>query len=747
LSFDRGESTHAPVEVTRADSQPPLMVQPPAELHAAIAGLALGGAERIVLDWAERIRPPWTPHIITLRDHVHEWRVPASVKITRLGGVDVLPQLIRLGRAIAQSAVPVCACHLLTGSERQAVASGGAFVVPVIHNAEPGWLESASTFAASSHVIAVSDASADDVRRTRNGCRVSVIRHIPRQRDFAPDARARWRAAWRIPNDARVIGMIGGVKAQKDYPFAVRLLRGLLDRRDVYLVIVGGPVGKQGRCAWEAILAEMVRHDVRHRLAMPGFVRDAGACLPALDLLLNTSDYEGLSIATLEARIHGIPVVASRVGGQSELGQDALTLVDKGASIETWIDVVDQALGSRPATPAWRAFPSHRLWTLANIARPFQATDRVLIVTANLNAGGAQRSLVNLLSALTGIEAEVAVTGDSTADYFARELAAAGVRVSRTAATRDPFDHAEQLIQKTCGERFGLVCFWNVDPKIKLLVAKMLAFTDAALVDVSPGPSSFGELRAASKFAELIAFPEQQYYQRLDRLVLKYRGPAPPSCAGKVIVIPNGVAASPRVKASYEVGPDVGRVVVNGRIAPSKFVIEIVEAMDLVRHRIPSAELHVFGSVEPRHADYAHAVLRRAGSTLGRHTFFHEPGSRTMDVLPDFDVFVVLGENQGSPNALLEALSAGMPCIANDDGGTREQLLHEETGLLVTDRVPSTLAQAIERLLLDRELARRLGVSGRHHVLASFSIDVMASRYQQLFESLIDRAAEREATA
>src|SRR5262245_1160975 len=236
------------------------MVQPPAELHVAIAGLALGGAERIVLDWAERIRPPWTPHIIALRDHVHEWRVPASVKITRLGGVDVLPQLIRLGRTIAQSAVPVCPCHLLTASERQALGSSGAFIVPVIHNAEPGWLESASAFAASSHVIAVSDACADDVRRARLGRTVSVIRHIPRQRDFAPDARARWRAAWRIPKDARVIGMIGGVKAQKDYPFAVRLLRGLLDRRDAYLVIVGGPVGKQGRSAWAAILAEMARH-------------------------------------------------------------------------------------------------------------------------------------------------------------------------------------------------------------------------------------------------------------------------------------------------------------------------------------------------------------------------------------------------------------------------------------------------------------------------------------------------------
>src|SRR5687767_14484241 len=65
--------------------QPPLVAGAPAELHAAIAGLALGGAERIVVDWARRIQPPWTPHLIVLRDHTHEWPVPPAVRVTRLG--------------------------------------------------------------------------------------------------------------------------------------------------------------------------------------------------------------------------------------------------------------------------------------------------------------------------------------------------------------------------------------------------------------------------------------------------------------------------------------------------------------------------------------------------------------------------------------------------------------------------------------------------------------------------------------
>jgi glycosyltransferase involved in cell wall biosynthesis len=126
---------------------------------------------------------------------------------------------------------------------------------------------------------------------------------------------------------------------------------------------------------------------------------------------------------------------------------------------------------------------------------------------------------------------------------------------------------------------------------------------------------------------------------------------------------------------------------------------------------------------------------------------FHGAGARTLDALADYDAFVVLGQDQGSPNALLEALAAGLPCIANDDGGTREQIQHEHTGLLVADRSSSTLAAAITSVLVDRGLAARIGAAGRAHVLGSFNLERMVSRYAQLFESFGASAATREKTA
>jgi len=722
--------------ITVLINQPPVLTAPAGELTAVVGSLSIGGAERIVLDWAARVHPAWSVHVVVLRDTPHEWAVPPSVRVTRLAGAAVLGALKRIGRALADSACPVALCHLLTEAERAALRAGGAIVVPVVHNAREGWIEDAAALAGAPHVIAVSNAAATDLRTGGCAAPISVIRHLPRPRRFARDARTAWRRAWRIPDEATVVGMIGAVKPQKDYPLAVRVLRRLLDDRDVYLAIVGGPVGRHGRDAWQAVLDAVNAVGVRNRVAMPGFVPDAAATLPAFDVLLNTSRYEGTSIASLEALVYGVPVVASKVGGQGELASDGMTLVERDAPIEVWGASVLAALDRRAPFPAWTGFPSYRLWTLAHLVRPFAPDDRVLMVTANLNAGGAQRSLVNLAAALRGARVEIAVTGESTADYFFAALRRAGVDVWRPAAGRDAFDHAERLVEHVCAERVGTVCFWNVDPKIKLLVAKALAFTDVSLVDVSPGPNSFDEMRRAAEFARLIAFPEVDFYARLDRLVLKFAGSAPPAAqADRIAVIPNGVPAPARVKASYALVA-APRVVVNGRIAPTKFLVEIVQAMAIVRQSVPRAELHVLGGAEPRHRDYAESVRQAAGEALDRTVFFHGAAGDTVDRLADYDAFVVLGREQGSPNALLEALAAGLPCVANDDGGTSELIEDGRTGLLLRDREPEALAASIARLIADRALAERLGRAGREHVLRSFSMDAMAARYASLFASL-----------
>jgi len=720
--------SHEPAAI--APRQAPLLALAPTMLNAAIGSLALGGAERIVLDWARAMAPRHRVRLLVLREAAAAWPAPEGVEILRPG----TQSLSAIGARLAEGGNPVVLCHLLRDHERRALADGGAEPVPVLHNARDGWIDSVDALLCEPRVFLVSRAAEAELADAGHRGARGVLRHLPRKPAIEAGARRAWRERWAIPQDATAIGMVGGVKPQKAYPRALRVFDALLARRDAYLVILGGPVGRDGMAAWNALIEQARRLGLEDRVRVPGFVREASRCLSAFDLLLNTSRYEGVSIAVLEAVAAGLPVVASRVGGQDEVESPGLHLLPFDAALEDWAAAIDERLGIRPDAPRWLRFPTHRLWTLAHLARRFEPGDGTLFVTANLNAGGAQRSLVNLARALSGTRAfEIAVTGESTATAFLEALESDGIPVSRTALGRDCFDHAEALIRHITARRPSAVCFWNVDAKIKLLLVKMLRHTSLALVDVSPGGHAFEEMEATSDFQQWIAFDERDYYARLDRLVLKYRSPPPGGHRPRMRVIPNGVAAPARVKPVFGT---TRRIVMSGRLAPTKHLVEALEAMTVLWRRCPDAELHVIGLAEPRHADYADRVAAQAGDELGRRIFMRGAAFDAPELLADYDAALVLGTHQGCPNAVLEALAAGVPVVANDSGGTREAVRDGSTGLLLPDLDPGRIARALERVLCDARLARRLSRNGIAHAANRYSMPGMASAYAGLFDEL-----------
>jgi glycosyltransferase involved in cell wall biosynthesis len=104
--------------------------------------------------------------------------------------------------------------------------------------------------------------------------------------------------------------------------------------------------------------------------------------------------------------------------------------------------------------------------------------------------------------------------------------------------------------------------------------------------------------------------------------------------------------------------------------------------------------------------------------------------------MAEFGVALVLGEHQGCPNAVLEALAAAVPVVANDSGGTRELIINGRTGILLRGRDADGIASALRRLIEDPPYARRLGENGRRHVQRSFSMEQMRAAYCRLFDAV-----------
>ena len=116
----------------------------------------------------------------------------------------------------------------------------------------------------------------------------------------------------------------------------------------------------------------------------------------------------------------------------------------------------------------------------------------------------------------------------------------------------------------------------------------------------------------------------------------------------------------------------------SGRIAPSKRLEDILAAFGRVRSVEAHAQLHIFGTFEQRHREYAATLpLIAPGVALRGASFDHG------HLREPWRAAVVIGTNQGSPNAVLEAMAAGIPVIANDSGGTRDCVTGGETGWLL----------------------------------------------------------------
>ena len=110
-------------------------------------------------------------------------------------------------------------------------------------------------------------------------------------------------------------------------------------------------------------------------------------------------------------------------------------------------------------------------------------------------------------------------------------------------------------------------------------------------------------------------------------------------------------------------------------------------------------------------------------------------GSRddVREVLPGLDVFALSSRFEGLPIALLEALAAGVACVATSVGGVPEVLTDGEDGLLVGPGDPDALAAAIRKLLADA--AFRAGMGSRAGWRArDFRIDRAVRRIEQVYD-------------
>ncbi len=137
----------------------------------------------------------------------------------------------------------------------------------------------------------------------------------------------------------------------------------------------------------------------------------------------------------------------------------------------------------------------------------------------------------------------------------------------------------------------------------------------------------------------------------------------------------------------------------------------------------------------PQRSRLEHEIQRLAVGDVV-HLFGFVPHDRVPAVLTHADLLVLPSLYEELGTILLEAMWVGLPIVASRTGGIPDIIEDEVNGVLVVAGDPQVLARAIDSLLADSELARRLGEAARERA-RDYDWGVLAERVLAIYRSLI----------
>lgn len=116
------------------------------------------------------------------------------------------------------------------------------------------------------------------------------------------------------------------------------------------------------------------------------------------------------------------------------------------------------------------------------------------------------------------------------------------------------------------------------------------------------------------------------------------------------------------------------------------------------------------------------------------------PNTQVPEVLNSFDVFVNCSKAESFGVAVVEAMACEIPVIVTNTEGFKEVVVDGETGIVLKDRKPETMAKALTTLLHDKEMCSIMGKKGRERVLDIYDWDKNVMVMEKLYEDVINNA-------
>jgi colanic acid/amylovoran biosynthesis glycosyltransferase len=183
--------------------------------------------------------------------------------------------------------------------------------------------------------------------------------------------------------------------------------------------------------------------------------------------------------------------------------------------------------------------------------------------------------------------------------------------------------------------------------------------------------------------------------------------------------------------------PRQGNLVVTvSRFHWKKSLPTALMAMALVRRHCPDLRYIIVGDGTSEEKTELAFHVHDLG--LSEHVRFYGPASaeEVREILAQASVFVLPSVSEGFSNSTLEAMAMEVPVVVADAGGLPEGVTDGVEGFIVPRRDYRALAERIETLLRNPELAREMGKKGRERVLRQFTLERQIETFLRVYQEL-----------
>lgn len=364
---------------------------------------------------------------------------------------------------------------------------------------------------------------------------------------------------------------------------------------------------------------------------------------------------------------------------------------------------------------------------------------KIILLTSSLNAGGAERVATVLCNAWAARGDTVTLvptfSGGGTSFYeISDEVETLYLADVVKARRKTPWTYAQRLfaLRKLIQERDPDVVISFLPNVNVAAILSTFSLKIPVIVCERSDPSMRSRFdpweiycRFTYRYASMLTVQTEAVARKVRHIYPAVR---------KVRSVPNPLSnAIAALRAKKKSGRKI--LLSLGRLSPEKQVDKAMDAFADVASRFEQWDLHIYG--EGPLKELLKCRIRESG--LEGRVFLKGQTSRPWEVMSGADAFVMTSRYEGFPNALMEAMGIGLPCVVSDcPSGPREISCDGKDALLVPLDDHQGLVAALSTVMSDENFRMNLGHQARESVFNRFSLAAVLDHWDALFAEVMD---------